>query len=68
VIVGFLAEIQRAELREKHGRLKIFLGYASDVGKSVKMLEEGRRRRQRGEDVVGDAIQPQFTPEIDAVL
>jgi two-component system sensor histidine kinase KdpD len=32
------------------------------------MLEEGRRRRQRGEDVVVGAFQPQSTPEIDRVL
>ncbi|HEY7534012.1 MAG TPA: universal stress protein [Nitrospiraceae bacterium] len=63
-----LAEIQRAERREKRGRLKIFLGYASGVGKSAKMLDEGRRRRQRGEDVVVGAIQPQSTPEIDKLL
>jgi two-component system sensor histidine kinase KdpD len=63
-----LAEIQREEQRHKRGRLKIFLGYASGVGKSVKMLDEARRRRQRGEDVVVGAIQPQSTPEIDRLL
>jgi two-component system, OmpR family, sensor histidine kinase KdpD len=63
-----LAQIQRAEQRERQGRLKIFLGYASGVGKSAKMLDEGRRRRQRGEDVVVGAVQPQSTPEIDRLL
>jgi two-component system sensor histidine kinase KdpD len=63
-----LAEIQRSEQRQRRGRLKIFLGYASDVGKSAKMLDEGRRRRQRGEDVVVAAIQPRSTPEIDRLL
>jgi two-component system sensor histidine kinase KdpD len=32
------------------------------------MLDEGRRRRQRGEDIVVGAIQPQSTPEIDRLL
>jgi two-component system sensor histidine kinase KdpD len=32
------------------------------------MLDEGRRRRQRGEDVVVAAIQPQSTPDIDRLL
>jgi two-component system sensor histidine kinase KdpD len=32
------------------------------------MLDEGRRRRQRGEDVVVAAIQPKSTPEIDRLL
>jgi len=41
------------------GRLKIFLGYGSGVGKSYRMLDEGRRRRERGEDVVVGAVQPQ---------
>jgi two-component system sensor histidine kinase KdpD len=63
-----LAEIQREEQRYRRGRLKIFLGYASGVGKSVKMLDEARRRRQRGEDVIVGAIQPQSTPEIDRLL
>jgi two-component system, OmpR family, sensor histidine kinase KdpD len=41
----------------KRGRLKVFLGYASGVGKSFRMLDEGRRRKQRGEDVVVGAMQ-----------
>ena len=40
------------------GRLKIFLGYSSGVGKSFRMLDEGRRRRERGQDVVVGAVQP----------
>jgi two-component system, OmpR family, sensor histidine kinase KdpD len=63
-----LAKIQREERRQRRGRLKIFLGYASGVGKSTKMLDEARRRRKRGEDVVVAAIQPQSTPEIDRLL
>src|SRR5262245_14319303 len=63
-----LAQIQREEWRQRRGRLKIFLGYASGVGKSAKMLDEARRRRQRGEDVLVVAIQPQCTPEIDRLL
>src|SRR4029453_18894640 len=63
-----LAKIQREERRQRRGRLKIFLGYASGVGKSAKMLDEARRRRKRGEDVVAAAVQPQSTPEIDRLL
>jgi two-component system sensor histidine kinase KdpD len=63
-----LAEIQHAEQRQRRGRLKIFLGYASGVGKSAKMLDEARRRRQRGEDVVIGAIQPRSTPEVHELL
>ncbi len=63
-----LAQIEQEERRERRGRLKVFLGYASGVGKSFQMLDEGRRRRERGEDVVVCALQPGYPPEIDAAL
>src|SRR5438552_2496237 len=63
-----LEEIEREERRERRGRLKIFLGYASGVGKSAKMLAEGLRRKEGGEDIVIGAIQPQSSPEIDRLV
>src|SRR6202034_1449992 len=63
-----LQQVQAEEEYERRGRLKVFLGYASGVGKSFRMLDEGRRRRERGQDVVVGAIQPKTAPEIDAVL
>jgi len=63
-----LAECERQELRERRGRLKVFLGYASGVGKSFQMLDEGRRRRERGEDVVVCALQPEYPPEVQEIL
>src|SRR5260370_10638291 len=63
-----LAECEREELRKRRGRLKVFLGYASGVGKSFQMLDEGRRRRERGEDVVVCALQPEYPPEVQDVL
>ncbi len=50
------------------GRLKLFLGYASGVGKSFRMLDEGRRRSKRGQDVVIGALQPNSPAEIGAIL
>lgn len=50
------------------GRLKIFLGYGAGAGKSFRMLDEGRRRAQRGQDVVVGAVQTQYSPETRAVL
>ncbi len=38
------------------GRLKIFLGFAPGSGKTFAMLDEARRRRKRGQDVVTAAI------------
>src|SRR6266850_8540052 len=50
------------------GHLKIFLGYASGVGKSFRMLDEARRRRERGQDIVVGASQPQAPPDVAALL
>jgi two-component system, OmpR family, sensor histidine kinase KdpD len=63
-----LRQVQAQEERERRGKLKVFLGYASGVGKSLRMLDEGRRRRERGEDVVVGATQPYSTPEAKALL
>jgi len=63
-----LQQVQAEELYERRGRLKLFLGYASGVGKSFRMLDEGRRRRERGQDVVVGAIQPNASPETEALL
>jgi two-component system sensor histidine kinase KdpD len=63
-----LQQLQAEEDYDRRGRLKVFLGYASGVGKSFRMLDEGRRRRERGQDVVVGAIQPKTSPEIEAVL
>ena len=63
-----LAQIQFEERRSRRGRLKVFLGYSAGVGKSFQMLDEGRRRRERGEDVVVCAAQSQYPVEIEAIL
>lgn len=63
-----LVQAQAEETYEREGKLKVFLGYASGVGKSFRMLDEGRRRAERGQDVVVGAIQPKTTPDIDALL
>jgi two-component system sensor histidine kinase KdpD len=52
----------------KRGRLKVFLGYASGVGKSFRMFDEGRRRKERGQDVVVGALQPKVPAEIQPLL
>ena len=60
--------MEAEETYESRGRLKIFLGYYSGVGKSFRMLDEGRRRHERGQDVVVGAIQPKEPPEVGALL
>jgi two-component system, OmpR family, sensor histidine kinase KdpD len=63
-----LRRVQAEEEFRKRGRLKIFLGYAPGVGKSFRMLDEGRRRRLRGEDVIVGAIQAGPSPVIQEIL
>jgi len=61
---ALLRHAQAAERARHRGQLKIFLGYASGVGKSFRLFDEGRRRHDRGEDVVIAAMQPQSDPEV----
>src|SRR5215470_8911650 len=63
----YLQEAQAEEARAK-GHLKIVLGYASGVGKSFRMLDEARRRRERGQDIVVGAIQPRVPRGAEALL
>ena len=63
-----LAEIEMEERRKQRGKLKVFLGYASGVGKSFQMLDEGRRRHERGEDVVVCALQPDYPLDVRAIV
>ena len=46
----------------------MFLGYTSGVGKSARMFDEARRRKERGEDVVVGAIQPVISPQVQELL
>ncbi|HUA85094.1 MAG TPA: hypothetical protein VMB85_14630 [Bryobacteraceae bacterium] len=63
-----LRQVEAEERTARRGRLKIFLGYASGVGKSVRMLDEGRRRKMRGQDVVVVASQPIASNETSDLL
>jgi two-component system sensor histidine kinase KdpD len=63
-----LAEIELEERRKQRGKLKVFLGYASGVGKSFQMLDEGRRRHERGEDVVACALQSNYPLDVQPIV
>lgn len=63
-----LRQAQAEDRYARRGRLKIFLGYTARVGKSYRMLDEGRRRAARGEDVVVGALQQSYSAEIEAIL
>jgi two-component system sensor histidine kinase KdpD len=59
-----LRRVESDEQTQSRGRLKIFLGYASGVGKSFRMIDEGRRRRERGQDVVVGGIQVEMSADV----
>ena len=63
-----LRQITAQEVHEGRGRLKIFLGYAPRVGKSLRMFDEGRRRKKRGQDVVIGAIQSRGSGDIAGLI
>jgi two-component system sensor histidine kinase KdpD len=65
---ALLEAIEAEERRSGGGLLKIFLGYASGVGKSFRLFDEGRRRHERGEDVVVAAVQAPVNDEEAAIL
>ncbi len=63
-----LKQVEAEEHYRLRGKLKVFLGYASGVGKSFRMMDEGRRRKARGEDVVVAAVQPEAPPDVEELL
>jgi two-component system sensor histidine kinase KdpD len=65
---ALLRHVEAAEQAKHRAPLKIFLGYASGVGKSFRMFDEGRRRRDRGEDVVVAAVQPHMPADVAKIL
>jgi two-component system sensor histidine kinase KdpD len=60
-------EAEQAEAA-RSGHLKIMLGYASGVGKTFRLLDEARRRRERGQDVVVGAVQPKVPKSVEPLL
>lgn len=60
----FLELVERA----KHGRLKIYLGFAAGVGKTYRMLEEAHALKRRGIDVVLGFIETHKRVETAALM
>ncbi|GIJ52370.1 sensor histidine kinase [Virgisporangium aliadipatigenens] len=50
------------------GQLRVYLGAAPGVGKTYKMLEESRRRRQRGTDIVVGFVETHGRPFTESIL
>lgn len=54
---------QLRRINPNRGRHKIFIGFAPGVGKTFTMLNEGNRRRSRGEDIVIGYVETYDRPE-----
>jgi two-component system sensor histidine kinase KdpD len=65
---ALLARVQREEAQAHRGKLKIFFGATAGVGKTYGMLEEARRRKAAGEDVVVGYVEPHGRAETEALL
>src|SRR5262249_43431916 len=50
------------------GQLRVYLGAAPGVGKTYKMLEEGRRRKERGTDVVIGYVEAHGRKKTEAMI
>ena len=63
-----LERVRREAGAGARGRLRILLGMAPGVGKTYAMLMEGRRRKERGTDVVVGFVETYGRPQtIEAI-
>ena len=65
---ALLAEARAAEVEERGGKLKIFLGAAPGVGKTYAMLSAARELRRQGVDVVVGLVETHGRAETGALL
>ncbi len=65
---ALLAQVKAEESRATRARLKIFFGAAAGVGKTYTMLEEARRAKDAGEDVVIGIVETHGRPETERLL
>ena len=61
-------ENEKTSAHQTRGKLKIFFGYASGVGKTYAMLKAAHRAKQQGIDVAAGYIEPHGQPETAALL
>src|SRR5689334_3296468 len=65
---ALLASVKAEETRAGRARLKIFFGAAPGVGKTYAMLQEARRARADGDDVVIGVIETHGRPETEELV
>jgi len=63
-----LSQIQKEEIRENKGKLKIFLGYAAGVGKTYGMLKAAHERLDDGVDIRIGYVETHGRSDTDALV
>jgi two-component system, OmpR family, sensor histidine kinase KdpD len=63
-----LSKINEETKKESKGKLKIFFGYAAGVGKTYAMLQEARKQKEEGTDVVVALAETHGRKETEALL
>jgi two-component system sensor histidine kinase KdpD len=63
-----LAEVQKHEVKQQCGRLKVFFGMSAGVGKTFAMIEEARARAAEGLNVLVGYAEQHIRPETEALL
>ena len=59
---------RRDEKKANEGRLTVYLGYASGVGKTYSMLQDALQRQREGKDVVIGYIETHDRPETNVLV
>ncbi len=65
---SLLEQLSIMPAEKKHGRLRIYFGYAAGVGKTCAMLNDAHEALKNGVDVVAGYIEPHARPETMALL
>ncbi len=65
---GATAAAGEGVAQKGRGKLRVYLGAAAGVGKTYAMLNEGRRRKSRGTDVVVGYVEAHKRPQTQAQL
>jgi two-component system sensor histidine kinase KdpD len=65
---ALLASVEAEDRRAVRARLKIFFGAAPGVGKTYAMLQEARRARADGDDVVIGVVETHGRPETEELV
>lgn len=65
---SLLEQLSAMPTGEKHGKLKIYFGYAAGVGKTYTMLSDAHEALKGGVDVVAGYIEPHARPDTMVLL